>query len=110
MTERWRKEEEEITVEEEFIKPEIKKTEPIKEKATLLVGVTAIFFYGLTSLAQTIFNKKVLATYPNKRKSKRENRKKRKEKEKEEKRIYRERARRARKIWRERSRDRQSER
>jgi hypothetical protein len=37
------------------------KTE-IKDR-NLFVGITAILLYGATSLAQTIFNKKVLATY-----------------------------------------------
>lgn len=34
-------------------------------KASIFVSLSAITLYGITSLAQTIFNKKVLATYLN---------------------------------------------
>jgi solute carrier family 35 protein len=40
-----------------------KKEEWKKEKHSLVVSVSAILLYGTTSLAQTIFNKKILATY-----------------------------------------------
>ena len=71
MTEGRGKGEDEIT-EDLITKSHLKKSDgdasadaKAREKdKNLLIAISAIFLYGITSLAQTVFNKKVLATYP----------------------------------------------
>lgn len=42
---------------------EAKERRNAKQKASMFIGISAIVLYGSTSLAQTIFNKTILATY-----------------------------------------------
>lgn len=49
---------------EQAEKKKIEEAKIAAHNKSLLVGISAIFLYGITSLAQTVFNKKVLATYP----------------------------------------------